>query len=199
MPAAMDRPDPVACALFLTLAFVLAGLLQSLWLRSRRSARFRVPLDGGRSLAGKRIFGDNKTWRGVVVMVPAVGAAFALFRLLGALLPGGWPAGLWYLSPAEYAGLGCWTGLGFMAGELPNSFCKRRLGIGPGAAPAHPVGKVVCFVCDRLDSLAGAFLALALVVPTHPGTLLYVLLVGPAVHWSFSVLLFRLGVKARPA
>jgi CDP-2,3-bis-(O-geranylgeranyl)-sn-glycerol synthase len=195
----MDRLDPAACALFLTLAFALAGLLHCLWLRSPRSSSFRVPIDGGRSLAGRRVFGDNKTWRGFVVMVPAVGAAFALLRLLGTLLPGGWPDGLWQLSPAGYAVLGSWTGFGFMAGELPNSFCKRRLGIEPGAAPTHSAGKAVCFLCDRLDSIAGAFLALTCAVPVPPLAVLYLLAVGPALHASFSVLLFRLGVKARPA
>jgi len=195
----MDRPAPVPCALFLLLAFTLAGLVHSCWLRSPLSAPFAVPLDGRCTLDGKRLLGDNKTWRGFLGMVPAVGAAFLLLRLLGMLLPGGWPDTLWSLGPGDYALLGCWTGFGFMAGELPNSFCKRQLGIPPGLAPAHPLGWLACFLCDRLDSIAGAFLALALVVPTPWPAILGVVLLGPCIHWLFSLLLFRLGVKARPA
>jgi hypothetical protein len=87
--------------------------------RRLRSSVFRIlagtawaatppsPVDGGLTLAGKRIFGDNKTWRGFVVMVPAVGVTFMLLRILGSItFPGGWPDGLWPLSAEEYAGLG---------------------------------------------------------------------------------------------
>src|SRR5947209_18847155 len=97
----MDRPEPLTCAAFLLLAFTLAGAAQAAWLRSRLSARFHVPLDGGRTLGGKRLLGDNKTWRGFLVMVPAVGAAFVVLRAL-ALRAGGTAAGLWDLSPAAY-------------------------------------------------------------------------------------------------
>ncbi|NJN45291.1 MAG: hypothetical protein HC808_00970 [Candidatus Competibacteraceae bacterium] len=49
-----------------------------------------------------------------------------------------WPdAGLWHLSPGQLFLLGCWGGFWFMAGELPNSFCKRRLGSRARATPAH--------------------------------------------------------------
>ena len=189
----MSAPDPFRCAAFLVLAFCLAGVAQALWLRSALSARLGVPLDGHRTLRGRRLLGDNKTWRGFVVMVPAVGAAFWLLHLLGVF------GHLWPLSAGGYGLLGCWVGFGFMAGELPNSFLKRQLGIAPGAAPDHPLGRPVCFLLDRLDSLAGGCLALGLVVRTPLLTWLYLLLVAPAIHWSFSLLLFHFGVKARPA
>jgi CDP-archaeol synthase len=195
----MNRLDPLSCAVFLLLAFTLAGFVQVLWLRSPFSACLHVPLDGGRTLVGKRLLGDNKTWRGFAGMVPAVGAAFVLLSLVVRELMPGWWAGLWSLSLPAYGLLGCWTGLGFMAGELPNSFLKRQCGIAPGAAPAHPWARVVCFLGDRSDSILGGFLALALVVPAPVTILLYLLLIGPSVHWMFSLLLFFLGVKARPA
>ena len=44
------------------------------WLRWARR-----PIDGGLELGGRRLFGDNKTWRGVVVVVPA-SAAFAALQ-----------------------------------------------------------------------------------------------------------------------
>ena len=86
-----------------------------------------------------------------------------------------------------------------MAAELPNSFLKRRLGVEPGAAPGNPLARWICFVIDRTDSIVGGFLALALFVPVSFLTWVYVLLVGSGLHWSFSVLLYHLGVKARPA
>ena len=198
----MDRLDSLLCAVFLLLAIVFAGVAQSFWFRSGWSAPFQIPIDGGRSFRGKRLFGDNKTWRGFVVMIPALGAAFFVLHWLYELLPErltGARVGLWPLTDMEYALLGCWAGFGFMAGELPNSFCKRRLEISPGSAPVTVWAKVLCFLADRLDSIGGALLALALFVPIPWGTLVILLVIGPVIHWSFSVLLFYWRVKARPA
>ena len=79
------RPDPFAAALFVTVAFVLAGLVHSAWLRTSFSRRLLMPLDAGLRFRGRRVFGDNKTVRGFIVMVP--GAALA-FSSLSAVLSG---------------------------------------------------------------------------------------------------------------
>ena len=98
-----------------------------------------------------------------------------------------------------YAALGAWAGLGFMLGELPNSFVKRQLDVAPGQAPRGRVGALVSFIVDRTDSIIGMLIALSVAVPTPWMTWLYSLLIGPGIHLAFSVLLYRLGVKARPA
>jgi hypothetical protein len=194
----MRQPDPVVCTLFLFAAFIAAGLAQSLWLRLPFSARFAVPLDGRRTFRGRRIFGDNKTWRGLMVMVPGVGAAFALLDRLRCFLAADGSCPLWPLSAPGYFFLGCWVGLGFMAGELPNSFFKRQFDIAPGTAPRHRFGKVIGFCVDRVDSLLGGLLALALIVQVPLFIWLTTLLLGSVVHWLFALLLMFLGVKDRP-
>jgi hypothetical protein len=191
-------PDPKSSALFLLATFVLAGCAQVAWLASPWSRRFALPLDGGRTFRGRRIFGANKTARGLIVMVPATAAAFVLVsQVAGHGRPEA--AGLWPLSPLGYALLGGWAGLGFMLGELPNSFVKRRLGIDPGARATGTAGAIWQFVFDRVDSGLGMLCALSLAVPTPAYTWALVLFVGWAVHWSFSVVLFFLRVKPRPA
>ena len=193
------RPDPIAAALFLTVAFVFAGLAHSAWLRTRLSRRLMMPLDGGLRFRGRRLFGDNKTVRGFLVLVPAAAAAFAG---LSAAISWSSPdllSSLWPLSTSGYAALGALAGLGFMAGELPNSFVKRQLDIAPGQAPRRPFAAVVCFVADRVDSILGMLVAVSLVVPLPAMIWVYVLLIGPGIHLAFSALLYRLGVKARPA
>jgi CDP-archaeol synthase len=193
----MPHIDPFACALFLMSAFVLAGFAQLAWFATAASQNFAVPLDGGRTLGDRPILGAHKTLRGFVVMVPAAAVAFALVaRVAGA---GDADSGLWPLTWLQYALLGAWAGFGFMAGELPNSFAKRQLGIAPGAAVRHPIGQVWQFVFDRLDSGIGMLLATSLLVPIRWQTWALVLSIGPLLHWSFSVLLFRLRLKARPA
>jgi len=190
--------DPLACAAFLILAFVLAGSAQTTWLASRFSRRLAIPLDLGRTYRGRRIFGDNKTLRGFVVMVPAAGASFLLLGSLAARHPD-LSLRLWPLGPSSYALLGLWAGLGFMLGELPNSFLKRQLGIPPAGAPERTPLKPIFFLVDRLDSIVGMLVAVSLAVPIPWRTWLYVALVGPLIHWSFSLALYGLRVKERPA
>jgi hypothetical protein len=191
----MAELNPLRCALFLILGFVIAGSAQTWWFKSPRSARFALPLDGGRTFRGRRLFGANKTWKGFVVMVPA---AMFSFALLGATA-GSMAEGLWPLTVPQYALLGGCAALGFMLGELPNSFVKRQLGIAPGAAPASAWGRWLCFTVDRLDSILGMLLVVSLLVPLGWQAWLFVLGVGPAIHWLFNVALYALGVKARPA
>jgi CDP-2,3-bis-(O-geranylgeranyl)-sn-glycerol synthase len=193
----MSSLDPLVCAGFVILAFVPAGLAHSLWLRSRWAARCRIPVDGGRTWRGRRVFGDNKSWAGFLVLPPAAGVSFGLLNLVSTSLAPSWSGGLWPLSVGAFGLLGCWTGIGFMAGELPNSFLKRQLDVAPGAAPGRPLARTICFVVDRTDSLAGAFLAQALVVEVSFLYALCILLVGPGLHWVFSALLYLLGVKGR--
>src|SRR5215467_9051895 len=191
--------DPLSCALFLTAAFIVAGLAHSAWLRTRASHRLLHPVDGGARIRGKRVFGDNKTVRGFVVMVPAAAASFAAFHVLVSRLAPSVAADLWRLDAVGYAALGAWAGLGFMLGELPNSFVKRQFDVAPGMAPPSRVGTAVVFIVDRVDSIIGMLVAISFVVPTPWMTWVYVLLIGPGIHLAFSALLYRMGVKARPA
>lgn len=193
-PVSPVTVDGIACGLFLLAAFTLAGAAQTTWFASRRSRAFDRPLDGGLTFRGRRLFGANKTLRGLVVMVPAAAAAFAL---LGQATPVA--SGLWDLSPAAYAALGALAGAGFMIGELPNSFVKRQLDIAPGGAPLSTAGTIVQFAIDRLDSGLGMLIAVSVAVPVPWSAWAVVLIVGPFIHWSFSLVMFRLGLKARAA
>jgi hypothetical protein len=187
--------DPRDCALFLIIAFALAGCAQAAWLGSAASRRFMCPVDGGLTFRGRRVFGDNKTVRGFIVMPLATAVAFLVVFLLARDAG----AGLWALTAPQYGALGLLAGTGFMLGELPNSFLKRRLGIAPGAPAGGPVLRPLFFAIDRLDSAAGVLAALAFVVTIPPATVAYVLAAGSVVHGAFSVLTFRLGGKARAA
>ena len=137
----MQQIDPFTCAVFLMSAFVLAGFVQVAWFATAMSQNFAVPLDRGRTVGGRPIFGAHKTLRGFVVMVPAAALAFSIVaRVAGA---GDAQSGLWPLTSLQYAMLGAWAGLGFMAGELPNSFVKRvAAGEGP-ALQAVPLDRLM--------------------------------------------------------
>ena len=194
----MGTLDPIACTVFLLVAFTLAGGAQTAWFKSARSRPFMVPLDGGVTLRGRRIFGANKNVLWFLVMVPATAASFAVLALWidRSGLPHG---GVWPLSLLQYAALGAWAGFGFMAGELPNSFVKRQLDIPDGQRSRRPAASAAQFAADRLDSGVGMLVAMTLFVPVPALTWAYVLVVGPFIHWWFSVLMFRLGIKPRAA
>jgi len=185
-----------ACAWFLLGAFVLAGMAQTAWFKAPLSRRFSRPIDRGATFRGRRVFGEHKTLRGFVVMVPAAAVSFVA---LAAAVGDPAAAGLWPLTLLGYAGLGAVAGFGFMAGELPNSFIKRQLGIRPGQCPPGRVAAAAQFVADRIDSGLGMLLAVSAIVTVPAMTWLLVLAIGPSIHWAFSVLMFHLGLKARPA
>ena len=185
--------DPTACALFLTVAFSLAGLCQAVWLSSAAARAFGQPLDGRCTWRGRRVFGDNKTVRGVVAMVPATAVSFGLVSRLP-----GW-RGIWPLPLAGFAAMGALAAIGFMAGELPNSFVKRQLGIAPGQPATGRWTAPLFLAIDRLDSPFGLVVALSLCVTLPAPTAIYILTAGPILHALFSLLTFRLGGKARAA
>jgi len=142
--------------LWLAVPVIVSGLVHLVVMKRDLLPGLRVlPIDGGATFRGQRLFGDNKTWRGAVVTIVTVTAsAWALARLneccvhLPTLVP------FAALHPAAW---GFVLGTGYIAGELPNSFLKRQLGISPGASGQGFAGRVF-WVVDQLDSLAGMLL-----------------------------------------
>jgi len=185
--------SPFACAGLLIGSFVVGGACQSAWFAHPVSQRFTWPLDGGRTFRGRRIFGDNKTARGLFVIVPATSLAMAAFGTIAQRAN----LGVWPLSVPLLLLLGAISALGLMLGELPNSFVKRQLDIEPGRPPVHRLGKVISALADRLDSVVGALLGAALVVELSWITVAWCFVLGPPIHALFSALLYVLGVKKR--
>ena len=166
-----------------------------------------APIDLGRKWRdGKRILGDGKTWRGLI-----------LGPLLAALLTGilqwlvdntAW--GLEYGFPAW----GAWPrwfllayamGLGALTGDALESFVKRRTGRGRGEK---------WFPFDQLDFILGALLFGALTAAALSRTgivtpnlfealftlprLIAILLLTPVLHLGVNFLGWKLGLKDVP-
>lgn len=190
-------PNALAAALFLVIAMSTAGIAHVAWLRSAAAAALTAPIDRGLTLRGRRLLGDNKMVRGFVVLPPAATVAFALWAEIWSHLPFPPASGLWPLDSAQFALLGFACGFAFMLAELPNSFLKRQLDIVPGQAAAQAPLRALFFVVDRCDSVLGVLFAASLLVPVPVRTWLWVLLLGPCMHAVFSIILHRVGVKAR--
>jgi hypothetical protein len=187
----------VAMALWLVAPVALAGLAHVAVIKLRLFPSLaRVRLDFGRTWRGKPVFGDNKTWRGALVM-PLATAAFVLLQI--SLLPH-WPWATGLAPTFQVAHPLIWgllAGAGYIAGELPNSFVKRQLGLAAGATAAGGGAAPVLWVIDQVDSVLG-FLLFILPVWTPPAAVVLALLaVTLVVHPVVAFIMYCLGLKTR--
>ncbi len=163
--------------LWLALPVIVGGLLHVAAIKiDVLSPLARIPVDGGLTCRGRRLFGDNKSVRGVILMIAAT-TVCAIVQLLleshvewaGALsLPG---AGR--LGPVRW---GLLLGTGYVVGELPNSFIRRQLDVAPGGTARGWLGPMF-WVIDQVDSLIGVLVLMrvAWVPPLDVVVLLFVI------------------------
>lgn len=89
-----------------------------------------IPVDFGKKISKKPIFGSHKTWRGIVSATIFGGIVFYLQQLLYG------QQFFRYISLIDYpkytVALGFIMGFGAIFGDLVKSFFKRRKGIGAG-------------------------------------------------------------------
>ena len=149
------------------------------------------PIDGGRTLGGRRLLGDGKTWRGTiagtlagVVLAVALNAVHpVVVAALGADLP----------TFPRRAALG--LALGAMLGDIGASFLKRRLGRQRGAAVPG---------LDQLDFVVGALVLAAVLAPAWTtatfslARLAVVVVATPLLHLTTNAGAYLLGLKAEP-
>jgi len=99
------------------------------------------PLDFGHTLNGKRVFGSNKTWRGLVFGVLTATLAFYLMQRAG-------NNGFWI---TDFSVVPLWVGsamgFGALLGDALESSVKRQLNVAPGKS---------LFFWDQADFMIGA-------------------------------------------
>jgi CDP-2,3-bis-(O-geranylgeranyl)-sn-glycerol synthase len=147
------------------------------------------PLDGGARFRGRRLFGDNKTWRGAFVMVTGV--------LVAALLLWRWdwwrsqlPGGIRDAGPVVY---GLLLGIGLVLGELPNSFLKRQLGVAPGTQR-----NALLTLYDQADFVLVVWVVLLPLWAMAPWQAAFVFAVVTAVHLVINVVGYAIGARTAP-
>lgn len=110
---------------------------------------FARPIDGGLHLGEHRIFGDHKTWRGLLlgVIFGSITTCLQYFvqsfpALEGIVL-------LPFVSIPNAIVIGAALGFGALAGDAAKSFLKRRANVAPGQ-PWRPF--------DQIDSVVGGII-----------------------------------------
>ncbi len=148
-----------------------------------------TPIDLGRNFSdGKRIFGDGKTWRGLITGILAgIATGFVLILAAGRFPPASLPEHT-LLTVTLLA-------TGALLGDLVKSFFKRRFGKERGAK--WPIA-------DQYDLVAGAFLLLLIGDPawlfatvTLP-VLVVILIITPVLHRATNIVGFFFRVKEVP-
>ena len=156
------------------------------------------PIDLGRTLRdGERLFGDGKTWRGLV-------GGTAGGALLGLLLSTPFlvlaPSSSWSFGSTVPEALGASAVLAFGAllGDLAGAFVKRRMHLPRGAKASG---------LDQYDFVLGALL-LSLAIPSWSVPrffsgdallgLLAIIVITPALHRAVNLIGYRMGKKHEP-
>lgn len=151
--------------------------------------QFKTPLDFGKIYKGKRIFGQNKTWRGLIG-----GVITASLTLLIQILM--FDNSIWLqnnITMLDYSTVTLWLGpllgAGALLGDAIESFFKRQFNVASGE-PWFPF--------DQIDYIIGGIL-LSSLVTTLPGYVnVTILLVWFGMHLIWSYIGFVLGLKDKP-
>ena len=111
--------------LYALIPIIFAGISNMIFVKSKWLSSWYIPIDNKKILAdGRRLFGDNKTWKGFIGMIILTAAWTGVLRIYPDknMLP---KQNWWFYY------FGAMLGLAYVLFELPNSFIKRRLNIPP--------------------------------------------------------------------
>ena len=150
---------------------------------------WKTPIDLGKKYKGKRVFGDNKTMRGLASGIVFATLVIALQKYLYAnnssVMELSWidygQAKVWLLGPL--------FGAGALLADAAESFFKRRVGVAPGDS---------WFPFDQTDYILGGYLSATPVVGFDLGQFLWVLGVWLCMHLAASYLGYLTGLKSKP-
>lgn len=180
---------------WLLLPLLGGALLHGLCMKHGWLGWLARPIDGGRALGKRPLFGRSKTWRGPITVAAGAGLVWALQQR--------WLHEVEAIAAIEFVDFatlpGWWFGAALGAAaelaELPNSFVKRRLGIEPGATARGRLAGVIFYVWDQLDLLVGYWLVLATAVPATPLRLAVSAAVVGGIHPLLTLAGYLLGMR----
>lgn len=177
---------------------IIAGVLNMAWCKSSILKKANIPIDAGKKFIDeKRIFGDNKTFKGIF--------GYVIFNIISSVIWGFICNKfnfenynfffIYYTNTFFYNVLiGLLLGLAYSLFELPNSFIKRRLGIAPGKT-TQGLKKMFFVFLDQADSIFGCCLIVCIFFNmTFEFYILYVL-VGAFTHIIINMLLYFLKLR----
>jgi len=185
MSSNLLRQEDYLHVLLLALPLVVGGVLHMLAVKWNVLSYLRIPIH-------QRWFGQNKTWRGFIIMPLATWPGVVLSQYLEGLFDLNTP--LLTLQPAWYLALA--SGLGYCLAELPNSYLKRRLGIREGQTSEKY--KIFFIILDQADSIFGCLIVYKLILPLPWNIFWFTIAFGTLLHLFINVSLYKLKVRKNP-
>ena len=180
----------ICFALWFFLPAALANMAPIIAVKISWLVRFKAPMDGGHTFRGKRILGDNKTWRGLIsgVVVATITLALQQFAMANTTWFGG------FTDQVDYAALptlllGPLFAFGALGGDAVKSFFKRQLNAKPGKP--WPVA-------DQIGEIVGAALITAPFAAFSMAQYVWVIVIWIAVDLGISTMGYLIGWKERP-
>lgn len=179
--------------LSLTVPLLISGISLITILKLNLIKWLNIPIDLGKSLEGKRVFGDSKTYRGIIVLM-LMGTAVSTLLHIGSKI--GFSS---YIHPI-FSGSPISTGLiytiPYILGELVNSFFKRRIDIPPGGVSTTSF-KSLQPLFDLSDGII--FTAIALVIFTSVTVFEAIMagVVGIGLHYLTDIFMRGLNLKQK--
>jgi CDP-2,3-bis-(O-geranylgeranyl)-sn-glycerol synthase len=146
-------------------------------------------MDFDKSFRGKRIFGANKTWRGlfagVLTATVVIGIQKYMYTRNGFLFDHTWfdyrPSSVWLLGPL--------FGIGVIVADAVESFFKRQRGVAPGDR---------WFPFDQVDYIIGGCVLSLCIVRLPFSYYLWVLVVWFGMHMLSVYVCYLLGLREKP-
>ena len=145
--------------------------------------KMALPIDFNMKLGKYAIFGENKTYRGLVAgVIAAIGVAYVQFFLYSENI-------LSDFAIVDYSNwllIGFLLGFGAMFGDMVKSFVKRRLGLEPGM-PFVPF--------DQLDFVFGALIFVYPVARLSMEKMAIILFISLILHIIINHIAFYTGIR----
>ena len=194
--------NTLALLLYTMLPLIIAGVLNMVWVKGTWASALQKPMDGGRKLNdGKRIFGDNKTWKGFIGMVLFTALTTGVFQAMAISFPTTQELSIVpyqnYSWPLGGFAIGILWGLAYVLAELPNSFVKRRINIPPGQSSKGIKG-FTFVVIDQADSVLGCVLVMPLFSSINVLQAALMVILATAVHLLLNMLLYVVKLRKHP-
>ena len=177
------------------LPIILAGIVNMVWCKIKICDFLRKPIDLKKNFSDeKRIFGDNKTFKGFIGMI--------VFGIIFSVLWGFVSKNSIFLNSHNYFYrnydnsvvynilTGALSGFAYALFELPNSFLKRRLDITPGKNDISGFKKVFFIFLDQADSIFGCVLVVCIFCPLPLWYYFVYVIVGALTHIIINMLLY---------
>lgn len=150
--------------------------------------KWYTPMDFGKSYRGKRVLGDNKTWRGFCFGVLIATLTYFLQRYLYVQIDF-----IRDFISIDYSTASIWLGfllgVGALLGDAIESFIKRQFNVPSGEA---------WFPFDQIDYIIGGILLSSLIIALKPIQNITILMVWFGLHLVSSYVGYLLGLKDKP-